>query len=206
VSVRSYLSAIKGFGSDDIPLTEEERVRRVAILCRHCLRNLAFYRAGWRYNSHSPRVNRQFWIAAHGSFIDIAVLEWCKLFADEKKGRHHWQKVVADGASFEGGLYDFLRLTKEEFAEYTESMRHFRDKFVAHLDDKSTAFIPFVWPARRSAAYLYGYLQHDAELGGFLADLTETASDFYASMYRLAYREYLAGGRTPAVRIARAVK
>jgi hypothetical protein len=163
---------------------------------------LAFYRAGWRYNSHSPRVKRQFWIAAHGSFIDIAVLEWCKLFG-KKDGKHHWRKVVEDESAFEAGLYDYLELTPTEFIDYNKSVLNFRDRYVAHLDNELTFFIPFVWPARRSAAYLYNYLKHESRFAGFLTGFNETASEFYELMYRLAYREYVAGGRTVAGRIAR---
>jgi hypothetical protein len=90
-AVRNYQCLITKSSPETLGLTTEDRVRRTAILCEHCLRNIAFYRAGW-YRQSKIRVSRQFWIGANGNFMDIAVLEWCKLFADAK-GQHHWSIV-----------------------------------------------------------------------------------------------------------------
>jgi hypothetical protein len=69
------------------PLTPVERQRRVVRLCCSFMRNLAFHRAGMQgevqFNLFA-RTHPQgaFWREAHGNFIDICVLDWCKLFAD----------------------------------------------------------------------------------------------------------------------------
>ena len=74
-------------------LTRRQRLRRVGILCCHTLRNLAYYRA-W-FDAGKPRADENFWVSANGNFADITVLEWCKLFADER-GKHHWAKVIKE--------------------------------------------------------------------------------------------------------------
>ncbi len=66
-------------------MTRRERLRQVKILCCHFLRNLAFYKAGWRKGELIFK--DQFWVNANGNFIDVCVLEWCKLFGD-KRGQH----------------------------------------------------------------------------------------------------------------------
>ena len=171
-------------------MTKEERIRRVAILCCHCLRNLAFYRAGLKQGE--SRIKRQFWVNANGNFLDIAVLEWCKIFAD-RNGKHHWKRVIADQASFSNGLLSYVRMTKGEFENYAEPIRRYRDKFVAHLDEDKVANIPRLRTALRSAAYLYDHLRSDPIAKQALPDAQHSASEFYAIMYRHAFQEYRRG-------------
>ena len=173
----------------DPPLTERQRVRRVAILCHHCLGNIACYRAGWKTGRLRLRVERQFWIGANGAFLDIAVLEWCKLFT-EYKGKHHWKAIIVDAAKFRKGLRAKLGLSGGEFEKYARTVLHYRDKFIAHLDDDLKMRPPIMWPARRSAAYLYDYLLSHPALAVHLDDFTHSARDFYRFMYAHAYREH----------------
>ena len=101
-------------------MTRRQLLRRVGILCCHFLRNLAFYMAGWRKGELIFK--DQFWVNANGNFLDICVLEWCKLFVD-KRGKHHWRKVITDQASFYDGLLQAVNLTEAEFEAYIEIMR-----------------------------------------------------------------------------------
>lgn len=66
-------------------------------------------------NERSP----QFWITAHGNFLDLATLEWCKLFA-ERKGNHSWRKAVSDPACFEKKLLRCLNISGEKFCGYID--------------------------------------------------------------------------------------
>lgn len=168
-------------------MNNEERLRRVVILCCHCLRNVAFYRAGWKQGQ--IRVARQFWVNANGNFIDTAVLEWCKLFA-EWDGKHHWRRVVADRDAFITGLCTALGMSRKQFRNYAASVQRYRNKFVAHLDEERVMHIPRMRVARKSAAYLYNHLRNDPLAKQCLADARQSASEFYAVMYRHAYQEY----------------
>ncbi|WP_424318912.1 hypothetical protein [Candidatus Methylomirabilis sp.] len=58
---------------------------------------MAFYRAGWR--ERKPIFEGQFLVNANGNFLDICVLEWCKLFGDSR-AQHHWKKVTSDPDKF----------------------------------------------------------------------------------------------------------
>jgi hypothetical protein len=171
-------------------MSEEDRVRRTVILCRHCLRNIAFFRAGWRVGSGSTRVRRQFWIAANGAFMDCAILDWCKLFADPG-GKHLWSKTVADKNGFAAALYSRLRLTESEFSAYVKTFKHPRDKFIAHLDVEDVMYLPQLRVARASAAFLYDYLLNDASTAHwFRHDGNPSAQDFYKACYEHAISEY----------------
>jgi hypothetical protein len=169
-------------------MSDRDRVRRTVILSLHCLRNIAFYRAGWRANNF--RVRRQFWIAANGAFMDSAILEWCKLFADPN-GKHRWSRSVDDKAGFAEALYRRLRFTEAQFSAYAKTFKHPRDKFIAHLDEEKLMNIPRVRVARASAAFLHDYL-----VGGpatsrwFSSTERESARQFYSFWYRKAVSEY----------------
>lgn len=164
-----------------------ERLRRVALLCCHCLRNVAMYRAGWRCGR--LRVARQFWTNANGNALDIAVLEWCKLFAD-RKGKHHWKKLIADDGAFLSGLYATLGMSAEEFSKYVLSVLRYRNKFIAHLDDESVMHIPRTRVLRKSTAYLFNHLRGDAIDRQYLIDAPPTALAHYSFMYRHAVGEH----------------
>jgi hypothetical protein len=162
----------------EVVMTRRERIRRVAILCCHCLRNLAFYKAGWRDGEFIPKEPSAFWINVNGNFIEICVLEWCKLFG-LKRDEHYWKRVISDWASFFDGLMKLLGMTKDEFEAYVQEMRSYRDKFIAHLDSEKTMNIPKLLIAQQSAVYLYDYLRAHEDEGNFFTDTPATASSFY---------------------------
>ena len=125
-------------------MTRRDRLRRVVLLCAHFSRNLAYYRAGHdRLTNASP----SFWITIDGNFLDMAVMEWCKLFGDQK-GRHSWVKVVTDPSRFEAELLSHLGISPRELEGYVNEMRIYRNKFLAHLDDLPVMDIPFLDRAR----------------------------------------------------------
>lgn len=164
-------------------MTRRDRVRRVFILCNHFLRNLAFYRAGWRRGGvdQEPTLRRrenQFWRNVNANFIDLCVLEWCKVFGDAK-GKHHWSKAITSQAEFEQQLLNRLRMTREQFAAYIAEMRRYRDKFVAHLDDEPIMYLPRLRPAKSSAAFLYHYLLSNENDGDFFPENTPPAWRMY---------------------------
>jgi hypothetical protein len=176
------------------PLTLEERTHRVATLCAHCLRNIAFYRAGFRYGRMRFRVDRQFWINANSGFVDIAVLEWWKLFV-EHNGKHGWRRVVSNPRQFQTSLYRRLGFSAEQFVSYAKSLSDYRNQFVAHLDDESYYFVPRLRMARRSAAHLYDQLRTDPKSRVFVPDMVESAAQYYSRYYQHAIREYLEGAK-----------
>jgi hypothetical protein len=139
-------------------------------------------------------VQREFWKNANSGCIDIAVLEWSKLFM-EVRGKHHWVKSVPDEEAFKLTLYARLRITEPEFIEYGKKIKHYRDKFVAHLDEEPTRFIPRMRQARCSVAFLFDFLRNEPVTADFLPDVRESARERYNSWYRHAVREYVEGSK-----------
>jgi hypothetical protein len=157
-------------------MTRIKRLRRTLILCCHCLRNLAFYNAGPR--NAAPRPKKQFWVNVGDNFLDIAVLEWCKLFADSR-GKHFWRKTISDPAAFWDGLLQKLGQSEAQFDDFVNQMRTYRDKFVAHLDSEEVMHIPRLDVAINSVVYLYDYLLAHEEEHGCFWDASGSASSFY---------------------------
>lgn len=168
-------------------MKRKQLLRRVGILCCHFLRNLAFYKAGWRKGELISK--DQFWVNANGNFLDICVLEWCKLFGD-KRSKHHWRKVITDQVSFFDGLLRAVNLSKVEFERYIDEMRTYRDKFVAHLDDEEVMHPPRLRVARKSVSFLYDYLLANEEEDTCFHDAPPKASRFYERFARQGKRVY----------------
>lgn len=169
-------------------LSRRDRVGRTLILCAHFLRNLAFYRVGWRRGQCKRR--DQFWLTVNGNFLDHCVLEWCKLFAD-KQGKHHWRKVVTNPKQFEKELLRRTRLTLAQFDDYTNQMRAYRNKFVAHLDAEPVMLIPKLRIARVSGFTLYDWLVAHEDDGGFFPENPLPARRYYLLHFNLGRAAYV---------------
>lgn len=111
--------------------------------------------------------------------MDLCTLEFCKLFA-ESKGRHHWTKVISNQAQFSLGPLRALKMTQLEFDQYIASVKFYRDKYVAHLDDEIGGNYPVLTPGKTAIAYLFDYLLKFEDEGGFFPDSGGTAADYYS--------------------------
>ena len=129
------------------------RPRRAALLCCHFTRNLAYYRAGW-VEGEPAFPDNDLWRTLNSNFLDIAVIEWCKLFA-EIKAFHNWRRVVVDPNAFLPQLYSNFSASKDEWDVYVCQMREYRDKFLAHLDRKNIMHIPLMNLAQFAIYYIY---------------------------------------------------
>ena len=136
-------------------MTRYERLRRVLILCHHCLTNIAYYRGGRSGRKAAYDTGSNFWLTVSGNFLDAAVLAWCKLFAS--KERQSWRRIVpaASHNAFEAELLKAVGMTAAEWADYIDVMRTYRDKFLAHLDSDNIMNIPEL-DGRRQHALLCG--------------------------------------------------
>jgi hypothetical protein len=140
----------------EAPLTRRERLRRTAIICGHCIRNLAYYRTGW--NGGNLRFERRNRIhgTINGNFLDTAVLEWLKLFVTTEQ--HAWQNIVTVPAQFLTGLLAHLNCTEAQLIGFINETRTYRDKFIAHLDARRQMEIPVMDMAKESVFYYHRYL------------------------------------------------
>lgn len=168
-------------------MEHEQRVRRVLLLTSNCLRNAAYYRAGW-LDGRSKRTT-PFWTAVTNNFIDVCVLEWCKLLAD-RKGPHFYGSVVADVGSFEPGLYDCLRMTPDAFANYRTEVRSYRDKFIAHLDLELTMRIPRLDVIVESVSYYHANIIASDGIPALRQRFASRPREFYEACLKEALHAY----------------
>ena len=180
-------------------MTVRDRLRRVVIVCASFGGNLA---CNW------PRPNvvvllltdahRQasFWRQANANFLDVAVLEWCKLFG-EPKGEHGWRSIIADPVAFEASLLGRLGLTVDAFEEHVKTMRHYRDKFIAHLNSNSEMHIPMLTASHTAIRFYHEQIALREAGPGDLAGLPQTADDLargYAQCFGEAEAIFSAAG------------
>ena len=123
--------------------------------------------------------SKQFWVIAHNNYLDIAILEWCKLFTD-RAGKHHWRKSVTDQDAFRAKLLSEIRCDEEAFLEYALSLKIYRDKFVAHLDEDNEIAMPKMTIARLSTQTLFRWLREHEDDCNAYHDAPRRAEDFYA--------------------------
>jgi len=103
-----------------------------------------------------------FWRVINGNLLDMAVLDWCKLFGsdDEEHQQVHWKNVFEDEQAFRSGLFAQLGLDRSAFTNFWNEMKTYRDQYVAHLDfrRRNLTNFPDLTLALASSAYYYQQL------------------------------------------------
>ncbi len=162
-------------------MTRNQRLRRVALLCIHFTRNLAYYRAIERLVHEKNEGD--FWITMEGNCLDTAVLEWCKLFGDYK-GKHYWGKIVDNSESFKATLLSTLSITEDEWENTRLSLRSYRDAFVAHLDSKETMNIPLMTLPKEMVFFYHKHILGYEDGSGIYNRLDFDLEKYYDDVYR----------------------
>jgi hypothetical protein len=140
---------------------------------------MAYYRAG---HDRLTRVSPEFWITIDSNFIDMAVIEWCKLLGD-RNGKHFWRKVVAEPSRFEVMMLDHLSMTADEFAAYVNEMQTYRDKFLAHLDDLTVMEIPFLDISRKTVEFYHRQIVESERSASDFVGLPIDLADYYRNCF-----------------------
>ncbi len=169
-------------------MVTRKRLRWTATLCCHAIANLAAYRAGW--SGKKLRREEDFWRRVNSNFMDMAVLEWCKLFAD-RRGFHCYMNVLTDPKGFETDLFAHLGVTARDFEAYCTGIRTYRDKFVAHLDDDPKAKYPQLDIAIESTKFLFRYLRTKEDPDNYLEGLPRNLDSAYRLVLNDAKASYV---------------
>jgi len=102
-----------------------------------------------------------FWRVLYGNLLDIAVLDWCKLFGsnDEERQQIHWKNVIdkAGHDAFRSGLLKHLGIDAGAWEAYWKQMKTYRDQHVAHLDfwSRDVTHYPEMGHALESSYFFY---------------------------------------------------
>lgn len=105
-----------------------------------------------------PHLN--FWRIIIGNQLDVAVLEWCKIFGSNNEATH-WKQVIPEEehATYKAELLAMLIFSEAQWNEYWKHMKAYRDNLVAHhINGHNVAEYPDLTPALESAAYHYKYI------------------------------------------------
>jgi len=107
-----------------------------------------------------PALN--FWRVIYGNLLDMAVIEWCKLFGSDNEDHQqvHWKNVFQDESAFRDGLHQCLGISRNAFFAYWEELKTYRDTAAAHLDlvKPRVPFYPTLDHAIASSCYYYAQL------------------------------------------------
>lgn len=155
-------------------MPREQRLRRVMICCCAIIRNVAYYKGGWRNGRPVFASNIERTIS--GNFMDMAVLEWCKLFGEPRHEPQHWQHVLTEieqRREFKQGLLKSLGYTSKDWNVHSQASIRYRSDFIAHLGSEPTMHTPFLDPAWKSAAFYFEFLQQREILSAEPADIHE---------------------------------
>jgi hypothetical protein len=77
-----------------------------------------------------------------------------------------WRRVVENPDRFEADLYRTLGVTADEFTTLITKIKHYHDKFIAHLDEERTMLLPALEVARRAIVFLHEQLLFELPQAG----------------------------------------
>jgi len=130
-----------------------------------------------------PRPRLNFWRLIYGNQLDIAVIEWCKVFGSDAEATH-WKKIVPmDGhGRFRSNLLAYARLTPGAWARYWKEMKEYRDNLAAHHNSAvRIPNFPKLDVALDSSIFYYTYIIGELRQlgdGRFPDDLKEYSVEF----------------------------
>lgn len=109
-------------------------------------------------SSVDPNPALNFWRLIYGDLLDVAVLEWCKIFGTDTEPTH-WKNVVPDPSSFRNALLAALKVDQAAWATYWDEMKTYRDTLIAHhVDASPVTHYPALDFALESSYFYYSYL------------------------------------------------
>ncbi len=164
--------------------------RRQAILSCAIIRNIAFYYAGWITEDDQGRLkdDTDLGRTINSNFIDVAVLEWSKLFVD-REASHHWRRFVQGTearTAFRTRLLAAIGLDLPAWEQYHADVKTYRDRFIAHLDDDEVMIPPRLRVALDSTVFFYEHLVSNAPAGASAGRLPHDSRAYYDACSRLA--------------------
>ncbi len=161
-----------------------EHVHRLA----HVVRSVMMKRA---LTAVDPKPRLNFWRLIHGNQMDIAVIEWCKVFGSDKEATH-WKNVIpsTEHDQFRAALLGAMGVPADAWTAYWKEMKTYRDNLAAHHNGANNiSNYPHLDLALRSSYFYYGYLIKELRSLGdqrFPDDLEEYCGRFEAQARDIA--------------------
>ncbi|MDO8777356.1 MAG: hypothetical protein Q7K57_53310 [Burkholderiaceae bacterium] len=148
-----------------------------------------------------PEPALNFWRLIHGNQLDIAVLEWCKVFGSDGEATH-WKKIIAPNEhdKFRNDLFALLGITADTWATYWNEMKGYRDNLVAHhIEMNKPSNYPVLDIALKASFFYYTYLIKELRLLGekrYPDDLEAYCSAFEEQAIEIARQAFASTAAT----------
>jgi hypothetical protein len=144
----------------------------------------------------SPKPHLNFWRVIYGNLLDMAILEWCKLFGsdDHEHQPVHWRNIAHDPETFKMDLFERLGIYESKWHSYWKDMKLYRDLSVAHHDERRKELnknYPTLGLALESAYYYYEVVDSELRKQGvdrrqYPEDLRAYCKDFATQCHDIA--------------------
>lgn len=138
-------------------MSSTDHAIRAAFLCCHFARNLAYYNAA---RKELALDKEGFWLTVTGNFVDVCALEWCKLFWD-RGSKYHWQNIFKEPNGFKQDILKTHGLDETGLKKLCNEMKDYRNKFVAHLEEKDSTKVPCMSTPYLLVCFYYRRMQCD---------------------------------------------
>ena len=154
-------------------MKERSQIEEEIYLLVRAVRSVALKRA---ITEIEPNSGLNFWRMIQGDSLDIALLEWCKVFGVDSE-HSHWKHFVTNHAEFRTGLFKSAGVDADGWREHWEQVTTYRNELVAHnLDDRASTHFPSLELVLKSCFYFF---QH---LIGMLDALEDGGNSYHASL------------------------
>lgn len=140
----------------------------------YVIRNAANFQSLVKYKDD---FKQNYWILIYNNFLDIAVLEWCKVFGTDSEPTH-WKTIVNDHTAFREGLLNCIGLDENEWSAFWENVNSYRNNIIAHFKKVDDLSYPFLDVIIKSSFYYYKWLQKELETHGIIQE-PEDLENYY---------------------------
>lgn len=114
-----------------------ERLDHTVAVLASVVRNISLKRV---LHEVDPAPPLNFWRLIYGNALDMAVIDWCKLFGSDNEAQQpvHWKNVLpqVDHDDFRGALLAATGQSADEWQAYRDTVKTYRDKHAAHFDEE----------------------------------------------------------------------
>lgn len=169
-------------------MTEEERqiretYRYQIVLLRNFVWQLIHHRA---MKVTVINFNQGFWKLIFSNCLDMAVLEWCKLFGANAE-HHHWSKVFSDKEKFRQHILESVQMTQDQWNTYWKELTQYSNNAVSHFaPDFKPSRYPDLEPALKSVISCYEYLLMKLKEYGISHDFPSSLKNYADKLYEQA--------------------
>lgn len=155
-------------------MDKEEVLKRVVLKCNDFVRQLSYHRA---MLPHAENLRTNIWIYSYNNYIDMAVLDWCHLFGNNKDDLH-WKNNVANEEEFRQHVLESLKISQADWDAYWLSVKGYRDNDVAHIKVNPKSDIPDMDTALEMVKLYYINAINELHERGIYMALPETIDTF----------------------------